>query len=535
MSSTSWLGRIAACLVLCLSIGTLSEAATHSARTIGSSGWDRIVSLQETPDGGLLLAGYTCPPTTDRGDIWCVKLDRSGSITWQKAYGGSDDDYCIDGGATPDGGYLLAGRTSSFGSGASDVWVLKLDAAGHLLWQSAFGGSDLDIANGMDLTDDGGCIIVGRSRSAGTGDLDTWAWRLDSGGNRLWQATYPGNQNVELMSVTATPDGGCIAAGRGDPCGGGKVQPYCVRFDGSGTVLWQRAYDGFGTFALADIDLTVDGGCLLAGYATDTGGAGGCEAWCSKLDAAGNIVWQKTYGGTGEDRLTTVHASADGGCIVAGVTESFGAGLMDGWSMKLDASGEVVWQKTYGGGGNDGLGDVYPADDGGCVLAGGTQSFGMGAMDGWYLIVDATGDIDPSCGGLVSNSSVFVAVPSAATTLCPAIIALTAVVGVPTSAVEVDSTSTMNVLCSSAPEGPTITSITSRTSKPGSSATIRGIGFSTDKKKDVVYFGTKKVKSIKRAKVTSITITIPRVKKGFVDVHVVVDGVSSNTYQFLVK
>ena len=128
------------CLVLCLFFGSLSEAATHWARTIGGSGWEGITSIQRTADGGYVLAGGTSSFGAGGTDFWCVKLDASGNVIWQKTYGGSETDQAIAVQATADGGYILAGNTDSFGAGDMDVWYVKLDASGNVLWQKTYGG-----------------------------------------------------------------------------------------------------------------------------------------------------------------------------------------------------------------------------------------------------------------------------------------------------------------------------------------------------------------------------------------------------------
>ncbi len=276
------------------------------------------------------------------------------------------------------------------------------------------------------------------------------------------------------------------------------------------------------------VQATSDGGYILAG-GTNSFGAGNYDAWCVKLDASGNVLWQKTYGGASADIAESVQATSDGGYILAGSCQS------DAWCVKLDASGNVLWQKTYGSADNDNAWAVQATSDGGYILAGNTNSFGAGNSDVWCLKLSSTGDIDPSCANLVLSSIASTSVSTAVPAISTAAVMPTAVAGIATSASVTSSTATTTVLCSSGPEGPVISSIKSKTGKPGSSATINVTGFSTDKKKDIVYFGTKKVKSINKAKATSLKVTIPKVKKGTVGVYVVVNGQTSNTIQFQVK
>jgi hypothetical protein len=163
---------------------------------------------------------------------------------------------------------------------------------------------------------------------------------------------------------------------------------------------WVQNYGGASfDFARAVIE-TSDGGYALAGV-TESFGAGNYDGWLVKTDASGNVEWNVTYGGAGDDGVYSLVATSDGGYALAGVTESFGAWGMDGWLVKTDASGNMEWSRTYGGAGDDGVYSLVNASDGGYVLAGFTKSFGAGGMDGWLVKTDAAGNMDwnRTCGG----------------------------------------------------------------------------------------------------------------------------------------
>jgi len=532
--------RSAACcatiLALCLFVTEASEAAVQWASIIGGLSADRVLSTQPTSDGGYVLAGHTASYGIGFYDAWCVKLDSKGNVQWQKTYGGPDFELAYDIKETADGGYVFVGTTTSFGAspGEGDFWCVKLDSSGNVQWQRTYGGARAEDATAIAVASGGGYFIAGFTYSFGLGEDDIWCIKIDSSGNILWQRTYGGGEFDYAEAMISTGDGGCIAVGSTSSLGvGGYSDAWCVKLDASGNVQWQKTYGGPNSDHAYTVARTTDGGYVVAGE-TSSFGAGKTDAWCLKIDSSGNVQWQKAYGGLNYDRAKSTAGTSDGGCVIAGVTFTTVAGDSDTWCRKLDSSGNVQWQKIYGGAFEDGANSVAVASDGGYVLAGYIDFFGVGEVSAYSLRLTSTGDIDPSCGSLVRDSTDVANDSTAVSGVSAGFIVDTAASTGPSTAIALDSTAVTTVICSGGTPGPTITSITSRTEKPGSTATIRGTGFSTDKKKDVVYFGTKKA-TIKKAKATSISVYIPRVKKGTVNVYVVINGVKSNTFPFQVK
>ncbi len=516
-----------------------AEAGTNWARLYGATMGSQFSAVRETTDGGFIVVGTAESFGAGGSGVWCLKLDASGDIVWQKTYGGANSDSAAAVEVTSDGGYLLVGRTKSFGAGNDDGWCLRIDASGNVLWQKTYGGAKSDGFNAVRVTSDGGFIVVGITDSfTWDGWLgDVWCLKLDASGNILWQKSYGSRSKDDewAFDVGTASDGGYIVVAATSSGGAGWFDAWVLKLDAGGSMLWDKTYGGAMDDMLFDLaGTTADGGCILTGFASFNSQTGeGGEGWCIKLDAVGNIVWENTYDGAPQDACLT----ADGGCLLAGVTFASGAGGADGYCAKLDSFGNVAWQKTYGGTNTDWVTGADMTADGGYVLAGYTYNFGVSTYASWCLKISATGDIDPSCPDLGRDAPGY-AIPIASTRYDTGKRPGTSsAVAAPTAVVVVDSTATTTLLCSQSPQpqGPTITSISSRTSKPGSTATIRGTGFSTDKTKVAVYIGTKKVKILNRLKPTSIKFTIPRMKKGTYDVYVVVDGVKSNMLQFRVK
>jgi len=329
---------------------------------------------------------------------------------WAKTYGGSGSEDARSIQQTADGGYIVAGSTASSGAGSSDAWVLKLNSNGNVTWQKTYGGSDNDYALFIQQTADGGYIVVGQTESFGAGSRDAWVLKLDSNGNVTWQKTYGGSGNEYGYSIQQTPDGGYIVAWGTASFGAGLRDAWVLKLDSNGNVTWQKAYGGSGYDFAGSIQQTADGGYIVEGYA-DSFGAGSYDAWVLKLDSNGNVTWQKTYGGSGSEVANSIQQTADGGYIVVGQTDSFGAGSYDAWVLKLDSNGNVTWQKTYGGSGSEDAHSIKQPADGGYMVAGATDSFGAGSSDAWVLKLDSNGeisgcDIIKTSNAPVSNTSV---------------------------------------------------------------------------------------------------------------------------------
>jgi predicted secreted protein len=176
-------------------------------KTYGGS-WDDVRSFQQTIDGGYIVAGWTGSFGAGGDDIWILKLSSTGDIEWQKTYGGSEYDRALSVQQTSDGGYIIAGKTDSFGAEGGDTWVLKLSSAGEIEWQKTFGGSSDDYASSIQETSDGGYIIAGKTDSFGAGGDDTWVLKLSSAGEIEWQKTYGGSSDDYASSIQETSDGG---------------------------------------------------------------------------------------------------------------------------------------------------------------------------------------------------------------------------------------------------------------------------------------------------------------------------------------
>ncbi len=322
--------------VLVVLFSTFSSAMTSTwQKTFGGSDDDYAEAITPTKDGGFIVAGGTGSFGNGGGDVYLIKIDKNGNKIWQKTFGGSKYDEAKAITPTKDGGFIVAGFTDSFGNGGEDVYLIKIDKDGNKIWQKTFGGSDYDEARAITPTKDGGFIVAGFTSSFGNGYSDIYLIKIDKNGNKIWQKTFGGSYNNEAEAITPTKDGGFIVAGHTDSFGNGGNDVYLIKIDKNGNKIWQKTFGGSDWDRAYAITPTKDGGFIVAGY-TSSFGNGGNDVYLIKIDKNGNKIWQKTFGGSKYDEAKAITPTKDGGFIVAGYTSSFGNGGKDVYLIKID-------------------------------------------------------------------------------------------------------------------------------------------------------------------------------------------------------
>jgi len=323
---------------------------------------------------------------------------------WNQTYGEIGLEWAYSVVQTDDGGYAIAGETWSFGAGYNDYWLIKTDSSGNILWNKTYGGTSHEIARSVIQTDDGGYAIAGYTFSFGAGQIDSWLVKTDSYGNALWNKTYGGIYCDYGQAVVQTGDGGYAIAGTYSFVTGLDEDFWLVKTDSAGNMLWNKTYGGTDCDVATSVQQTSDGGYVLAGY-TFSFGAGQIDSWLVKTDSAGNALWNKTYGGTRDDGAYSVICASDGGYAFAGFTASYGSGGGDFWLVKIDSLGNIRWSRTYGGALGESAHSIVETNDGGYVLAGRTNSHGAGDYDFWLIKVgrDISRMVKPVEGFLIER------------------------------------------------------------------------------------------------------------------------------------
>ena len=290
-------------------------------------------------------------------------------------------------------------------------------------WQKCLGGTSWDYAKSIQQTSGGGFIVAGETWSndgdvsGNHGIVDSWIVKLNSSGDIIWQKCFGGTDDDVAFSIQQTSDGGFIVAGGtfsndGDVSGNhGIVDSWIVKLNSSGDIIWQKCFGGTDDDVAFSIQQTSDGGFIVAGgtFSNDgdvSGNHGIVDSWIVKLNSSGDIIWQKCFGGTDDDVAFSIQQTSDGGFIVAGYTSSNDGdvsgnhGSWDSWVVKLNSSGDIEWQKCLGGTDNDEAKSIQQTSDGGYIVAGetwsndGDVSGNHGNSDYWVVKLNSSGDIE---------------------------------------------------------------------------------------------------------------------------------------------
>jgi hypothetical protein len=369
-----------------------TRPSPHFCKAIGGKNDDGGYSLIQTSDGGYAITGYTKSFGAGEGDVYVVKLDANGNLQWTTTIGGPQIEEGVSLIQTSDGGYAIAGVAQSFGAGKDDVYVVKLDASGNLQWTKTIGGKKEDVGFSLIQTSDGGYAIAGATTSFGAGGWDAYLVKLDANGNLRWTKTIGGKEDDKGYSLIQTSDGGYAIGGYTSSFGAGQLDVYVVKLDSTGNLQWTKTIGGPGNEIGFSLIQTSDGGYAITGP-TYSFGAGGADVYVVKLDAHGNLQWTKTIGGKEEDVGISLIQTSDGGYAIAGSTTSSGVGEADVYVVKLDAHGNLQWTKTIAAKNKNLIkSSIIQTSDGGYAIAGTTRSFGAGGTDVYFIKLDKNGD-----------------------------------------------------------------------------------------------------------------------------------------------
>jgi hypothetical protein len=389
-------------------------------KSLGGSASERAQSIQPTTDGGYIIAGSSSSTNGDvtgnhgAEDGWVVKLNASGTMQWQRVFGGTGTDVLTDIGQTTDGGYVAVGYTAStdgditFNHGYRDVWILKVDSTGSLEWQKTFGGTNDDEASSVQQVSDGGYILAGSTTSV-DGDVtnmkgfgDCWVVRLNATGILLWQKTLGGSLAEGAQAIQQTTDKGFIVGGYTNSGDGdvtlpqGNFDGWVVKLDTAGAIQWQKTVGSSIHDLIYSIEQTPDGGYITGGkFQSPVNGNARpySTCWVTKLSSTGIVQWQKMMATNMDHGFYSAHCTRDSGYIIASAVTHPSGNLngLDSWVAKLDRTGALQWEKSMGGTGADGASCIEQTADGGYIMAGysgianGDVTANQGGPDYWVV------------------------------------------------------------------------------------------------------------------------------------------------------
>lgn len=405
-------------------VNLLAAAAARPAiewqKVFGGAGSDTPFSVRQLADGGFIVGGNSesgaaaskISPTFGQNDYWLVRLDASGVKLWDRSYGSAAYDRFYEVELSTDGGFFLGGYSQPGVSGSKtnagnvdDGWLIRVDQDGNELWQRCIGGLGYDSLESLAAGPAGGVVLGCNSSSSVGGNKtepafgrgDVWIVGVDHAGELLWQKSYGGTNSEFGLRIRAVPAGGYVVAcmsdssvsGNKTSAGLGSYDYWVLRLDAEGNKLWDVALGGSGYEVLVDIKPTGDGGFLVGGHGDSSPSGnrsapayGAGDIWIVKLNAAGEILWDRSYGGTGLDSLCDMAETTDGGLLLGcesassinGTKTTASYGGFDYWLIRLDAGGQELWQASYGGDRSDTGPRVMACADGSFFVCGASYS-----------------------------------------------------------------------------------------------------------------------------------------------------------------
>jgi hypothetical protein len=372
-----------------LSLSFSSAAIIRFEKSYGGSNADQGYQARQTRDGGYIAVGETNSFGMGLTDVYLVKTDSLGATEWTATYGGDSWDHGTSVRQTQDGGYALTGYTWSPGLAEYDIYLVKTDTDGNMEWSRTFGGNGCDYGWSVLQASDGGYIIVGSTASLGLYADDVYMVRTDPLGNLVWSETYGGTDQDVGRCVKQTDDGGYIIAGRTELFAS-YPDFYLIKTDSLGSPMWSSAYGGEFSDEAHSVDVTEDGGYVIAGWTVSSSSWGDADFFVIKTDSLGNTIWTRTRGGQSHECLYSVDATRDGGCVVVG-TILFSSTSDNIYLAKMTSSGDIVWESHLGGLESESGYSIGQTTDGGFIISGGTNSFGSGSSDLLLIKTDELG------------------------------------------------------------------------------------------------------------------------------------------------
>jgi hypothetical protein len=418
--------------LLPICVNALGQTSSISwQKRFGGTNQEKGYEIHQTFDGGYIVSALSTivsgDVTSNKGasDFWIVKLTNTGAVSWQKSYGGTGMDQAFSIIQTADSGYVVAGLSNSFSGdvtatqhGLSDAWILKLSKTGAIQWQQMYGGFYVDYFNCIRQTTDGGFIAAGYTESSALemgngyhGGGDMWVMKMNSTGGMVWQKAFGGTGWDVGYAIQQTSDGNYIVCGTCDSANGdinvnhGKADGWIIKVGGTGNIIWQKAIGGSENEIAYDVVQTTDGGYItIASTVSNDGDVSGShgqgDVWIVKLNSSGGITWQKALGGSGIDRGTSIIQTSDGNYFFTGDSQSSNGdltnnyGWTDMWTGKLSTSGNIIWQKSIGGSDDDAPSHGIQTSDGNYIISGTIVSLSgnvpppinpMGSEDLWII------------------------------------------------------------------------------------------------------------------------------------------------------
>jgi len=376
-------------IIIIIFISSLNLFSNKFIKTFGGTDTDIAEYVQQTNDGGYIVAGATLSFGVGDYDFWIIKTNENGIEEWNRTFGGINSDIANSIQETTDGGFIIVGETRSFGNGYSDYWMIKTDANGIEEWNRTFGGANEDIAKSVQETNDGGYIIAGHSYSYGLGFCDIWIVKTDVNGIEEWNRTYGTDLWDFTNSIVQTNDGGYIIGAY--TALEDHSYPLLIKIESNGNIEWSKIIGNYGYGIVTTIQQTNDGGYIYSGYSVRAD-AGESDCFITKTDDLGNVMWRFAFANNVENISAYIQQTTDNGYIFVKSSYEEYHEQVDSWLIKYNEEGVIEWEKNFFLDGWDVFKCVKQTQDQGYIISGHTTSLGVGHYDVWLIKTDENGN-----------------------------------------------------------------------------------------------------------------------------------------------
>lgn len=348
-------------------------------KTYGQIADDQALIAIRIPGGSFIVGGATESSDQSIDDSWIKKISAKGDTEWTQNYESITLDEVRSICTLPSGDFIMAGGVEPAGEHESeDAAVIKVDAMGNLIWNMSYGRLDRDeTARSVILKKDGGLLIVGKTSSENEASSDALILSLTAEGTTEWFRVIGSGSAIDAQSVVEVADGYVLAGYKA--MGNGDYDAWVCKIDLIGQVVWEKTYGGPLLDSAHEI-VSDTGGFIVTGE-KKSGSAGGSDLWVFKLSETGDLIWEEVYGGALDDKGFSITRTADSGFLIAGMTQSYGAGMTDAWIVKLAPDGTPEWSKTVGGPDEDIGSYAIEIEGKNIITCGMTKSYGAGMYD----------------------------------------------------------------------------------------------------------------------------------------------------------
>ncbi len=380
-------------VVLCIALHDIAFSQVKFAKAYGGTGYDYGYSVKQTFDNGYIVAGSTTSYGYGASDAFLVKIDSFGYQLWHREYGGINIDKAYSIKETSDSGLVVVGYTNSFGHGGYDIYLIKTNKVGDTIWTKTLGGVDWDFGFSIDVTSDGGYIVAGGTYSYGSGNEDMYLLKLDSSGDTVWTKTFGGINDDEAKSVKQTSDGGYIVMGNTKSYGDSDGDFLIIKTNSIGDTLWTKKYGGTLMEETGEIIEAANGDFIFTGGTLSYGT--GERVYVARTSPIGDSLWSRVYGGPNYTYSASVVETSIGRIVFANTTANSGAGLKDAAAFVADQDGWFINNTSYGSPSNDEVFSISKCRDNGYILCGYTEGYGSIFSNFYVIKTDSLGASAP--------------------------------------------------------------------------------------------------------------------------------------------